>query len=154
MFNRNRKNVAGIGGDDFVGIDEIDDEGKKKESQMKRTAANGGIEFKNLSSTAVAGKKFEEEKEKESKPAERPRFFGKAKIGGGGAENKQNTGTNITYDFGVKFASQNKDDKPKNTDGKKDNRERKDDSKAEPEVRKDKRRINQNQDKNRFGAKD
>ena len=46
MFNRNRKNVAGIGGDDFVGIDEIDDEGKKKESQMRnRTAANGGREF-------------------------------------------------------------------------------------------------------------
>lgn len=144
MFNRNRKNV-GIGGDDFVGIDEIDDQGKKKENQIKRTAANGGREFQNLSSTAVASKKFEEEKEKESKPAERPRFFGKAKIGGGGDQNKQNTGTNIQYDFGVKFASQNKDkDKPKEQDGKKSNLERKEDSQQAPEVRKDKRRINQN----------
>lgn len=124
MFKRG-KNVAGIGGDDFVGLDELDDQGKKKESQRK-TAANGGIEFKNLSSTAVAGgKKHEEEKEKESKPAERPRFFGKAKIGGGGAEAKQMTGTNITYDFGVKFAGQNKD-KPNDTDGNKGKSERKD----------------------------
>lgn len=93
-------------------------------------------------------RKHEEEKEEKSKPAERPRFFGKAKIGGGG-ESKQTTGTNIQYDFGVKFAGQNKDKNEK--DGGK--REKRDDGhKDEPEVRKDKRRINQ--DKGRFGAKD
>ena len=83
----------------------------------KRTAANGGTELKNLSSTAVATKKFEEEKEEKSKPAERPRFFGKAKIGGG--EKKEDLGTNIQYDFGVKFANKDKD-KPANADGKKE----------------------------------
>jgi len=145
-----KKNAVGIGGDDFVALDEIDDVGNKKESQNSnhRSAAEGGREFKNLSSTAVASRKFEEEKEKD-KPAERPRFFGKAKIGGGG-ESKQTTGQNIQYDFGVKFAGQNKDKGI--ADGGKKSQDRKDEKDQGMEVRKDKRRINQ--DKGRFGAKD
>jgi len=87
-------------------------------------------------------KKFEEEKE-EKKPAERPKFFGKAKIGGG-EQNKETTGQNITYDFGVKYKTENKDGDRKNYDKKDEN---------STEVRKDKRRIN-NEKGQRFGAKD
>lgn len=38
VFTR-KNNAAGIGGDDFVGIDEIDDDGKQKKNQKKNTAA-------------------------------------------------------------------------------------------------------------------
>ena len=99
----------------------------------------------NSSSTNLGrSKDKEEEKQEEKKPAERPRFFGKAKIGGG--EAKQNTGTNIAYDFGVKYKSEHTDSK------KPQDKEKKDDGNT-TEVRKDKRRINQDKGA-RFGQRD
>ena len=128
-FGAARRKPAGIAGDaDFVSLDQINDDGKEIVKPKKNTVKDDKF---------VSGSnrtKNEEEKQEEKKPAERPRFFGKAKIGGG--EQKQMTGTNIAYDFGVKYKSEH-------TDGKKpQDREKKDEGNT-IEVRKDKRRTNQ-----------
>lgn len=84
-FTNNRK----LGGDDFVALTDIGDDGKEVKNQKKAgTRAEGGGDFENLGASAVSKtKKFEEGKEQEEKkPAERPRFFGRAKIGGGDAK--------------------------------------------------------------------
>lgn len=78
----NAQKRAGIGGDDFVGLDDIDDDGKQKKGQRK--GADGGKNFAPSGSSALDRNRKEEEKSVEFKPTGRkPTFTGKAKIGGG-----------------------------------------------------------------------
>lgn len=65
-FTRRTNNA--IGGDDYIGLDQIDDSGQQKKNQKKNTAADFGQRaFENMGSTPVdKSKRFEEEKE--SKP--------------------------------------------------------------------------------------
>lgn len=65
-----------------------------------------------MGSTAVDKNRKEEEKSIEIKPSgQRPRFTGKAKIGGGAST--EQTGPNIQYDFGVKYKTTNGPDDAK-----------------------------------------
>lgn len=85
-----KKPTGGFAGDDFESLADIDknDDGKQKKDKNKNknaSAADGGKPFEHMGSTAVDKNKKHEE-EKETAAPQRPRFFGKAKIGGGGAE--------------------------------------------------------------------
>lgn len=62
-----------------------------------------------MGSTAVDKSKKEEEKSNASEikmTGKRPMFTGKAKIGGGATSSNEQTGTNVQYDFGVKYKTQ------------------------------------------------
>ena len=73
------------------------------------TAADGGKEFVHMGSTAVDKSKKEEEKSNAGEikmTGRRPMFTGKAKIGGGATSSNDQAGTNVQYDFGVKYKTQ------------------------------------------------
>ena len=63
-------------------MDEIDDQGKQKKN-LKNKAPVGGKDFGNMGSTPVERRKEEEKVTEFKMTGVRPRFTGKAKIGGG-----------------------------------------------------------------------
>jgi hypothetical protein len=131
-------------------LDEIGDDGKQKKNSKRTTAgADGGKEFVHMGSTAVDKSKKEEEKSNTGEikmSGKRPMFHGKAKIGGGATSSTEQTGSNIQYDFGVKYKTQNTDD------SKKGDRKTEGDDKttgANDVVKKDKRHTKQGRNFNK-----